>query len=190
MVRVQLLHMYASDVNGSQFEWSADLERGNDGRVILSLVPTVEDGVEIEAPNPIAIEEGGQLFERLCAAWYEHGGEDISEQTWQEVASKVSKFDKALGQGLKAQLREEYDPEPVPPSAADLWARRAQWERPFKGRAVGYASPENMRRASEVRQFVQDHLAQTGNLPTGRHRIHEGGAQTFEATFPDISDQR
>jgi hypothetical protein len=182
---VQLLHMYGSDVNGGQIEWSAELERDAAGLVYLVLVPTVDDGVDVEAPVPVAIDNGGGLFDQLSASWCNCSDEVISEATWQEVATKVAEFDKDLGVSLQNRVREEYDPAPVPPSVADLWARRATWERTFNGRAVGYLPQEDIRRAGAVRHFVNQYQAQTGELPQGRHLIKADEVTDFWATFPD-----
>jgi hypothetical protein len=182
---VQLLHMYGSDVNGGQWEWSAELERDATGQVYLALVPTVDEGVKIEAPAPQAIDSGSVLFDRLVSSWLEYVYEDISEAEWREVLGNVAKFDKALGGGLMDRLREEYEEQPVkPPTAADLCAGRATWERAFKGRAVDYVSQEDIRRVRAVHSFVRQYQVQTGELPHGRHLIEADGALSFEAVFP------
>ena len=183
---IELLHMYASDVNGGEFQWSAELERLADDQFFLALLPTVDEGVEIESPDPVAIDDGGGLFDHLSSSWRNYADEDISEEAWKELASKVAKFDKALGQGLKARVCEGYDDgPPVPPTAAELWARRATWERTFEGRAVGYLPQEDIRRIKAVRNFVEQYQAQNGNLPQGRHLIQADNAPDFWATFPD-----
>jgi hypothetical protein len=180
---IELLHMYGSDVNGGQFEWSAELQRQEDGHVYLAVMPTVDEGVEIETPDELAIDSGGGLFDLLSSAWHEHAGDEIDEGAWRELASKVTKFDKALGLGLRARLREEYDPTSVPSTEADLWARRATWERTFTGRAVGYVAPEDMRRAGAVRSYAARYQEQYGALPQGRHLIDADNGPSFEAVF-------
>jgi hypothetical protein len=151
---IQLLRMYGSDVNGGEWQWSAELERDAAGQIWLALVPTVDEGVEIESPDPVAISDGAGLFDQLGSLWSNYPDGDISEDQWAGLAAKVSKLDKALGRGLRARVREEYDPTPVLPTAAELWARRATWERTFTGRAVGYLPQEDIRRIRAVRHFA------------------------------------
>jgi hypothetical protein len=182
---VQLMHRYGSDVNGGQFEWSAELERQADGQIVLALIPTVDEGVEIDSPGPVAVVDGAGLFDQLSSSWRNYADEDISEDAWTELASKVAKFDKTLGVGLAERLLEEYDPQPVPPSAAELWARQATWVRAFEGRAVGYLPQEDIYRIKAVRNFVEHYQAHNGNLPQGRHLIQADNASSFWATFSD-----
>lgn len=201
---VELLHMNASDVNGGQFEWSAELERGEDGVVYLALIPPVDEGENIELPDPVAIEEGSLLFDQLRFSWNDYAGEFIRELTWREIASKVAKFDKALGAGLEGRLREEYEYQPGKPSAATQWARGAKWDQGAWGGAGGMNSAfQNGLRAIAARHFAEKHRRETGLLPSGRHLVSvnvgpKGSgadieppigstAQTlsFEAVFPD-----
>jgi hypothetical protein len=60
---------------------------------------------------------------------------------------------------------------------------RATWERAFNGRAVGYVSQEDMRRARAVHSFVRQYQVQTGDLPQGRHLNEADDALSFEEVF-------
>jgi hypothetical protein len=183
---IELLHVFGSDIDGGQWSWAAELERQDDDQVYLVLIPTVEEGVEIEAPDSARVESGAGLFDQLSSSWRNYPDEDISEETWQEVARKVSKFDKKLGAALMGRLRDEYDDTPpVPPTAAEQWARRATWERTSKGRAMGYLPKEDIRRITAVRHFVEQYQAKTGELPQGQHLIQSESAPGFWATFSE-----
>lgn len=102
---LQLLRTYGSDVSGGQFEWSAELQFQSSGMVYLILVPTVDEEVNVKAPEPIAINTGFELFTELESSWYSYAGEIITEQDWQEVVATVTKIDQVLAQELEERVR-------------------------------------------------------------------------------------
>ena len=72
------------------------------------------------ATDAVAIVDGSGLFDQLNSSWSDYADESISEEAWQELVQKVAKFDKMLGAGLAERIREENDPQPLQPTAADL----------------------------------------------------------------------
>lgn len=181
-------------VDGSSWEWIATVRISDDGHRSATLEQVPWEHYEDWFDNSYEldpIESGQQLFEFLNASWADEHFEDIPEDAWPGISSKIGAIDSVLAAELRAAIKDEFDPDPpavdLDAVAFEQFIHGASFHKePRRGGGAMWAGiADNLRAQAAIRWFCQSYLQDHGHLPSGTHRVTCRFGDTPDADLPN-----